>query len=302
MKQFSKYLALVLMSMVLVSSCGKKDEPKKPEPTPAPIPEKPKPKPEKPEKPEKPQDLSKFNALAFVAEYDVNKAGTGFMAHHNFSTSKEYAKWQDWNPGLFTWDEAKALFKKDFLKDYVLPSKEQWYSIIKNDNIFFKEEHSKVSVEEKNIVIGNEPKQTYQSEFITKSFSVMTGSGYVTYAIRFKGTKWESAWAYYLGNKGQSVRIRCLGGLKGSDKTLEEIATPAFFEDKSKKFVTRIFPFYGFRHKVSIYKGGKESYYWSSTPESKIDAYFANFNSKRSFITFHEHQYGLAVRPFKKTL
>ncbi len=278
MKQFSKYLALVLMSMVLFSSCGKKDEPRKPKPT--------------PEKPDEPQDLSKLNVLAFVAEYDVNKAGTGFTTNHYVPTSKEYAKWEDSDAGLFTWDEAKALFKKDFLKDYVLPSKEQWLSIIKKGNIFFNKEQSKVSVEEKYVVIGNEPKQTYQSEFITKD----TPAGYLTFALRFKGTKWESAWAYYPG--GRSVTIRCLGGLKDSGKTLEEIVTPAFFQDKSKKLVTRVFPACGFRKFDSptvSYMG--EGYYWSSTPNG-----YVLFGREAGVYSSGGREHGLAVRPFHKEL
>ncbi len=241
------------------------------------------------------------NVLAFVAEYAVNKAGTGFTTNHNIPSSADYDEWQDSDAGLFTWDEAKALFKKDFLKDYVFPSKEQWLSIVKNDNIFFNKEQSKVSVEEKDVVIGNEPKQTYQSEFITKQ----EGGKYVTYALRFKETKWESAWFYYLGDKGQSMVIGCLGGLKDSGKTLEEIATPTFFEQNTKKFVTRVFPFYGYRLDNSgslLADLGNEGDFWSSTPSGSRSTWHVIFGRKVANVIYNNRNFNFAVRPFKKTL
>ncbi len=119
----------------------------------------------------------------------------------------------------------------------------------------------------------------YDDEYVTKE----VGGNFVTYAIRFKGTKYESAWRYEyknenLTNGGKHLIVKNVMLGQNSSKTLVDgdtnsIATEKFFNLNNS--VERVFPVYGYvitkysepRGTVANTIGypNKFGYYWSSS-------------------------------------
>ncbi len=136
----------------------------------------------------------------------------------------------------------------------------------------------------------------YEDTYITKE----EGGQYVTYAIRFKGTKYESAWRYEykqvdVTNGGPRLIVKNLMLGKNSSKTLTDgancIATEAFFNSNSS-VVERIFPAYGYIWPK--YNGDR----WTSTLSSWYGSYDWYFNSSGGLVTNSRRLIGFALRPF----
>ncbi len=244
------------------------------------------------------------NPLDFVAKYDVRKDGTDLVNHHTLPTTNVYADWCYYNAGLFNWDEANALFNAGTPLSnagLVLPTKEQWQSIIPT-YVYFNSDEPEPHPSEAGFVIGTytvPPGTT--SDFISKA----EGSSFVTYALRFKGTPWESAWRYSWEDTKKVMIIECVGGLQNSGKTLASISYPEFFSSNPAT-TKRVFSAYGSSLSslsIVLFLGNSGSR-WSSTPYLSNHAWGIDFGRSRTRTNAYQYtnHETTAVRPFKKTL
>ncbi|KXB33957.1 hypothetical protein HMPREF1869_01364 [Bacteroidales bacterium KA00251] len=195
------------------------------------------------------------NPLKYVAEYNINKTGDGFVTD-KYATNVS---------GYFQTVMAMRLFANTTIggKPYHLPSREEWQSILPSMKVVdkaspkditqapllgisFKEPFSKTSSEE--VEVAGERVVCHQE---------MKGLGdNKCYALRYKGTIYQSAWKYEFvkSNNHQVLKITSRN-IKG-DEELEEIAQDAYWQQNREKDVVRIFPASGY------YDANKVHYDW----------------------------------------
>ncbi len=273
-----------------------------------------------------PFSISQKNTpLDYVAEAPaINKVGTGFVLNHNTPAIDVIADMLSNEVGYYTFDEAVEMFepanKPAFLKNYVLPTKEQWQAIFPSQ-----QDPVCIPVKTKQMVnnsipltekaqVGSEAIQEYQSEYISKE-----ENGQIkTYALRFKGTKWESAWYYARQNfsfKNTPLVIKCIL-VKGQNLSLGDIADDTFFEGKA--VTVRTLPNYASVNITTpelsaiLWRGEDPNppaagYYFSSTLAKDNKRYYhvgfgteyssVNLNSLNTITTRK-----MVIRPFYKQL
>ncbi len=256
----------------------------------------------------RPISLNFRTPLDFVAEMPaINKAGTGFVKNHCLPHIPNTDLIYDYEAGYYSWYEAKALFtEKDWLKNYYLPNKEQMLSIIPynrtDQSVMFNQEKSESTLIER-AQVGETPAQDYTSDFIT----VKEGSIFVTYAIRFKGTQWESAWRYsYNGaDEDKKMIIKCvpLTGIN-TGKTLAQIKNPDFFANNAHSL--RVYPSYGYsrnKEDYMIYVMGTASSQWTSSPNGSDWAERMGYSYYGATVGINYNRLtSYTIRPFRKQL
>lgn len=205
-------------------------------------------------------------AIEYVAEYNVNIDGTGFVTNHSNEVG-----------GYFNWDEALSKFDVDkkFAIDgigYHLPSQNEWRGIVPNENkgnnVQFVDITSTDDFNEGDIVIGGE----------TKSFKADyrgAGNG-VSYGLRFKGEDetHRSAWRYEFidnpdGGKMMRITVRYLGP-DNLDVTVDDFANAEWWSQDDSDDITRIFPAAGYREEGGKINLNNQGTYSSSTEASNI--------------------------------
>ncbi len=156
----------------------------------------------------------------------------------------------------------------------------------------------------------------YDDEYTFKELP-QGSNDYITYAIRFKGTKYESAWRYQykkndLANGGNRLIIRSIMLGKNSGKTLTPgsscIATEEFFNANSA--VERIFPAYGFIWPKYNTGGSTPNstkikfsaffYRWSNVVRDFKYSYYMGFKKEAAGTGYSSRTFGHCLRPFKK--
>ncbi len=159
---------------------------------------------------------------------------------------------------------------------------------------------------------------TFYDEYITKDIN----GSYVTYAIRFRGTKFESAWRYerkkaqMIGTiQTYSILIKNVMLWKNSDKTLEEginsVATEEFFELNNT--IERTFPIRGIITARFSYTdpantslnhvGGEDTYRFSwlrDLGDKDSSPIFRNGNPESLYVGSTRRVHGLLLRPFAR--
>ncbi len=254
------------------------------------------------------------NPLDYVAPYYVNKEKTDFVRNYDLPTTDVIDDMPLSGIGYFTNLQAVGLFNgsKHFLDGYILPTGNQWRSICPEEygTVVFELPKSEDSLTEA-AQVGQEPVQDYTGDYLAKKDAA--GDKFCTsYALRFKGTKWESAWCYsYEGPKNKKkLVIKCVGGLRYSGLKLSDIDNPLFF-DKTKH-TKRIFPSYGFREIPSsiteIKNRGVYGRCWGAdlsgnNSDGKLCQYYLGFR-KHGLHVGHApvSEYHIPVRPFYEKL
>ncbi len=180
----------------------------------------------------------------------VNKAGDALVPHHRLPRYKEYEYRCPSEIGRFTWYKAKALFSKPFLANYTFPNDAQWKSISPNipQYYHFDRPINKTTITEIGVQIGNTTIQDYQSEIMAIDEGGLENT---FYALRFKGTEWESAWQYYVmphskfyssPSTRKIIIVKCvLTKYLSNISSVEDIADPKNFK---KNVTIRAFPLY----------------------------------------------------------
>ncbi len=257
------------------------------------------------------KSLNFTTPLDFVAEMPaINKAGTGFVKNHCYPHTGDAAELYENEVGYFSLEQVNKLFtEKVWLKNsgYYLPSREQWHSIVpdysSNHEIKFNRERPKSTLKEI-AQVGNTQAKEYTSDFI----SVPENGKFVTYAHRFKGTKWESAWRYsyeaYENERAKSrMVIKCVP-LKGANagKTLEQIKNVSFFTDNPCS--VRFFPCYGYlssnRRPLIIATFGLRSKLWGGRSATYNKATQMELSDEGADVSNFYKGNLLPIRPFRK--
>ena len=170
------------------------------------------------------------NPLAYVAEYNINKTGDGFVKN-KYATNVS---------GYYNFDTAIQRFGHISLygKAYHLPSYDEWKSIVPSEkptwHIKFDEPVAKENFSETVVIAGN-------TVNCVQDFS---GSGNnVCYARRFKGTKYESAWKYeYVRVNGYQVLRITARNISPRDRWYGDYAREGFWCNNTENDIVRIFP------------------------------------------------------------
>lgn len=236
--------------------------------------------------------------LNYVAEYNVAQDGISFATSQANNAS-----------GYFTWDDAVAKFSNITIagKSYHMPSREEWYAIAPNwvgkrPYIVFDTNGVEEYKDKSETVVVN-------GETITSTNDYYSEGGKVCYAIRFKGTKYHSAWVYsyadnqYGGGKILIVLARPIE--EGSEVTIKDIMTNSFWDKDKDKDVLRVFPACGSNTSGTGQKGdmltvGEYGYYWAGTSDYK-GYYFMGFNMQFAYTSFDGYYkfYGRSIRLFE---
>lgn len=242
-----------------------------------------------------------FNPLTYVAEANINQTGDGFVTDLYAANVS----------GYFNYDTAMAKFKNITIDgiNYHLPSLFEWMAIVpfSYEYVQFSQKADSTNVEEDVIIEGKEVKcrQDFKGE----------GNG-VCYALRFKGTKYQTAWKYEFvtepGHTSPVMRITSRVVMDGI--TVDKIATDAFWQQNKAKDIVRIFPASGYSYgnsNTADIHAGTNGYFLSSTkyaapnePNERM-VHSMGFNKDMTFSDFggdDEQTCGRSVRLFKDTL
>ncbi len=202
------------------------------------------------------------NPLSYVAKFDVAHSRNAFVDNYNHPASDVLANLQPTDVGYFTYDDIVGIYqnyKNSFLSQYVVPNAAQCASIYpKSRAVYFAKEAE--STPNETVQIGSDVisgKSTFKT--------ISENARFVTYAIRFKGTTWQSAWRYY--RDGSNLIVECVAGSKVNGVSLADISNPEFFSGVN--LVTRTFPAYGYGPNYGdtskIQFKGKSGGFWSLT-------------------------------------
>jgi len=226
-----------------------------------------------------------FNPLTLVATNNVNTAGDGFVTDLTACSGS----------GYFTYNNAVNQFTTITIgeKQYHLPSKEEWKSIVPDSNTWVKFTTDNASYDDVDETV------TVKTDIITMKSDYRTGVEGVTYALRYKGTDMVSAWKYeYIADPGkQTTHMKITSrSLKGQPSvTVDDIKLASFWSNNADNDVIRCFP-----------AGGQQQVFWGSTQTlgAGTNGYFISStkdSSNYSYLLFssQQSQYALgAVQSF----
>lgn len=230
------------------------------------------------------------NPLAYVAESNVNPAGTGFVANVNSVRGS----------GFFTWPTAVAKFKNITIggKAYHLPSEKELKSILPM-TISFKQAQEVLSENVSVAVAGNSLWCLNDIKGLGKD---------VSYALRFKRTLYQTAWRYELKTVSGNMQVQVTSRSVPDDVTIANVANETYWQQDKTYDVVRIFPASGRNdgadNSIPTNFLGTSGFYWSTTPfpYSSDSAWQLGFVEQNVYTNSYGKKYGLAVRLFKDTL
>lgn len=216
--------------------------------------------------------------LAYLTEYNVNAAGTDFVTTQALDVS-----------GYFSYEDAVKKFTNITIagKKYHLPSKEEWMAILPvaasgDDYLSFTAPFRHNDVYETVVIKGD----TISSTNDYRGGSVSSNKAH---ALRFKGTKYVSAWRYEstLLNDKRVLKItaRPLYG-KENNIRIEDIAKPEFWESNTESDIVRILPASGSFSYGKPHWQGDNGFFWSSTAgEEEYTAWALSFDTTSVYLS-----------------
>lgn len=190
--------------------------------------------------------------LSFVAEYNVNPAGDGFVTNLTACTGS----------GYFNWNAAQTIN----IAGYHLPSLEEWRGIVAPPtHIYFNNNGYTVDNVSETVKVNG---TSYTS---TNDYRNV---GNKTYALRYKGTNWVSAWKYEYISDGNNTHMKITSRGVASSVTISQVADPTFWSSGQENDVIRYFPASGFESSSgSPYDVGCNGIFWSSTENYHSEAW-----------------------------
>ncbi|MDY3111783.1 MAG: hypothetical protein SOW36_03960 [Porphyromonas sp.] len=216
--------------------------------------------------------------LAYLAEYNVNAEGTDFVTTQDLDVS-----------GYFSYENAVKKFTNITIagKKYHLPSKEEWMAIVPvassgDDYLSFTSSFRQNDVSETVVING-------ESISSTNDYRGGSVSSNKAHALRFKGTKYVSAWRYesmLLNDKRVlKITVRPLDG-KANNVTVDDIAKPEFWESNTESDIVRILPASGSFSSGKPRWQGTDGSFWSSTAgEEKYTAWAVAFDTSAVYLS-----------------
>ncbi len=208
------------------------------------------------------------NPLSYVAQSNVNPAGTGFVEDLTACNVS----------GYFTWSDAVTRFNTNKnISGYHLPSQKEWRSIVPEANgyVFFKTTVDKNNITEY-VTVGNQD-ITITCDYRNVGSATNPAP---SYALRYKGNdNMLSAWKYEYFNFNTNncyLKVTCCNVVPSV--TIDDVANPgAWFIGNN---VVRYFPASGMETSYGDYDNlGKVGYFWSSTYNTNSKAHIMYFNS-----------------------
>ncbi len=218
------------------------------------------------------------NPLSYVAEYNVNQAGDGFV---NDLTACNIS-------GYFNYNNAVTQFGNITIggQRYHLPSFEEWSSIAPSTAwVYYGVNNSYDNRSETVTVAGNI--YTMTSDFRNDS------ANKTTYALRYKGTHLVSAWKYqYIGYGTNNCHLKITSrSVYGQTITVDQIADALFWSTNTENDIVRYFPASGNSDDPGdVGIGGA---FWSST-SGKIMGFRDTYATSKS----GDNNKGFSVRLF----
>lgn len=209
------------------------------------------------------------NPLSYVAETNVNADGNGFVSD---PLANDLSGFWDWTSALSLFSDVEWEGKQ-----YHLPTMEEWKAIIPATagNVRFDEELNNKLTE--TVCLSGERMDCVQE------FKGTTRDN-VCYALRFKGTEYQSAWKYEWVSQDENnfmMRITSRNVMDGV--TIDQIATEAFWKPDKLRDVVRIFPNSGCmeerRGELELSRRGIYGYFWTaSRGENNNPTYLGVYN------------------------
>ncbi len=213
-------------------------------------------------------------ALNYLAKWCIDRDGA-FIKSTMVSENQK---------GLFNWDTAIGILpasgKSIEGHTYVMPTKEQWMSVLPNNN---KLGHISASIRFNEDIDFRD----YEETVVVKNRTITTKNDYygrkganVVYAIRFKDDKRQySAWCY--SKDGGVLVIKQLLIPEGAGWTMQDIANTAFWENHSSETITRRIALAGMGNwnGSEIARPGEIGYFWTCTEDGEDTAWVAKVTS-----------------------
>ena len=195
-----------------------------------------------------------INPLSYVAYYNVNPAGNGFVTDLT-----------DCNvSGYFNWRDAVTSFNtNNSIPGYHLPSIDEWRSIIpQNTNYLFFWSTSPYNDIAENVIVNGEN--------ITMTSDIYNTGNNLTYALRYKGTDYVSAWKNEYISDGNNTHMKITSRNVAPSVTIDDIIANngAFWNTGTTNDVVRYFPASGYMNGTTVGNRPTHGYFWSSTPFS----------------------------------
>jgi hypothetical protein len=218
------------------------------------------------------------NPLSYVAEYNVNTAGDGFVDDLTACNIS----------GYFNYSDAVAQFGNITIggQRYHLPSFEEWSSIAPSTAwVYYGVNNPYDNRSETVTIAGNI--YTMTSDFRNNSADT------TTYALRYKGTHLVSAWKYeYTGKTTNNCHLKITSrSVYGQTITVDQIADASFWSTNTENDIIRYFPASGnYQDPGDVGIGGA---FWSST-SGKIMGFRDTYATSRS----GDNNKGFSVRLF----
>ena len=247
-------------------------------------------------------ELKMINPLAYVAEYNINPEGTGFVTDL-YATNVS---------GYFTHDDAVARFKNKTINgvNYHLPSVDEWRAIVPERGVVgFGLSHTDRNLPPDTVLVAGKR--------ILCKMDYKNLDNSISYMLRFKGTEYQTAWKYEYTKVNGHIVMRITSRNVADGVTLEDIATPAFWEQDSSGDIVRIFPASGAKSSVGSPEEPQSPYpftppdplyrldrgkYWSSTLATSDTAWSMFFDRVEASLCDNNITWGQTVRLFKDTL
>ncbi len=218
------------------------------------------------------------NPLSYVAEYNINPAGDGFVGDLTACNIS----------GYFNYNNAVTQFGNITIggQRYHLPSYEEWCSIAPSTMwVNYGTNNSYDNQSETVTVAGNIYNMT--SDFRNNAAAT------TTYALRYKGTHLVSAWKYQcIGYGTNNCHLKITSrSVYGQTITVDDITNAAFWDNNTENDVVRYFPASGNSEDPGdVGKGGA---FWSSTSK-RIMGFRNTYAQSKS----GNNSYGFSVRLF----
>jgi len=218
------------------------------------------------------------NPLSYVAEYNINPAGDGFVGDLTACNIS----------GYFNYNDAVTQFGNITIggQRYHLPSFEEWSSIAPSTAwVYYGVNNPYNNKEETVTVAGNI--YTMTSDFRNDS------ANKTTYALRYKGTHLVSAWKYqYIGYGTNNCHLKITSrSVYGQTITVDQIADASFWSTNTENDIVRYFPASGNSDDPGdVGIGGA---FWSST-SGKIMGFRDTYATSKS----GDNNKGFSVRLF----
>ncbi|HPK29570.1 MAG TPA: hypothetical protein PK979_00830 [Bacteroidales bacterium] len=231
-----------------------------------------------------------INPLSYVAEYNVNPAGDGFVTDLTACNVSGYFVWQD---------AVDRFHTRNDIAGYHLPSSEEWFSIVPKyvdpGYITFLDTISYNSITE-NVIVKNESITMFSDFRNTGS----PGNSSPSYALRYKGTDWVSAWKYEFVSDGNNSHMKITSRAVAPSVTISQVADPTFWSSGQGNDVVRYFPASGYESSPgSASYVGSNGIFWASTEYNNDIAWNMGFgaNKARTYTTLKSN--GFSVRLFQ---